>query len=368
MQVKQFLAGVRVLDLSRHFPGPLASQMLADMGAEVLKIEPPRGDELRAIGPPGPGGESAYYQALNAGKRVARLDLASPAGREALLELAAGADVLLESFRPGVMARRGLGYRVLRARNPGLIYCSLSGFGRHGPGRQRAGHDANYLALAGLLAGTGTAERPVAGDPPLADCAGALSAAIAILGALHGRARHGTGCELDLSLFDSLMPLMSFQLAALGAAGRVPEREAELLNGGAAYYGVYRTADRRFVTLGAIEPKFWRAFCLAAGRPDWVERQDEALPQRALRGELERLFATLTLEECRARFEPADCCFAPVLSLDQAVASEQVRARALVRRGPGGLLQALFPAYVDGEPPAPRPPLEEGAARWRERR
>ncbi|MDB5393504.1 MAG: hypothetical protein JWM91_1010 [Rhodospirillales bacterium] len=355
----EFLSGLKVLDLSRHLPGPLSSLLLVDLGASVLKIEPPAGDEMRVIGPIGARGQSIYFEAVNAGKVSLKLDLRAETDKARFLELVDQADLLLESFRPGTLERLGLGHKTLLERNPRLIYCGLSGFGNTGPRRNQAGHDNNYLSLNGALAGTGLADLPVFFDPPVADVTGSMMATIAMLGAVNKRTRDGKGCFLDLALADSVMPLISFPLAGLDAGRGAPVREAELLNGGAARYRVYRCADNRFVTLGAIEPKFWAAFCNAAGRPDWIARDDEPLPQAGLIAELNAYFAGLTQAQAIAQLEPADCCLAPVLSLDEAVETEQLKARGLVRRGSDGHWQALFPGQVDGEAPAVRPPWRE---------
>jgi crotonobetainyl-CoA:carnitine CoA-transferase CaiB-like acyl-CoA transferase len=355
----EFVQGLKVLDLSRHLPGPLSSLLLVDMGASVLKIEPPIGDEMRVIGPSGKRGKSIYFEAVNAGKVSLKLDLRAESGKARFLELVDEADILLESFRPGTLERLGLGHETLLARNPRLIYCGLSGFGASGPRKGQAGHDNNYLSLNGALAGTGLADRPVFFDPPVADVTGSMMATIAILGAVNKRARDGKGCFLDLALADSVMPLLCFPLAGLDAGRGAPQREGELLNGGAARYRVYRCADGKFVTLGAVEPKFWAAFCEAAGRPDWTPRFDEPLPQTGLIEEVADFFAAITLDQAIARLEPADCCFAPVLNLDQAVETEQLQARGLVRRGSDGHWQALFPGQVDGAAPAIRPPWRE---------
>jgi alpha-methylacyl-CoA racemase len=351
-----FLDGLKILDLSRHLPGPLASLLLVDLGASVVKIEPPAGDEMRTVGPVGPRGLSIYFEAVNAGKVSLTLDLRADADKERFLALVDEADILLESFRPGTMARLGLGPETLRTRNPRLIYCGLSGFGDTGPRRGQAGHDNNYLSLNGALAGTGLADLPVFFDPPVADVSGSMMAAIAVLGAVNKRARDGMGCVLDLALADSVMPLISFPLAGLSAGRGDPGREGELLNGGAARYRVYRCADGRFATLGAIEPKFWAAFCAAAGHVEWTGRYDDPLPQAGLIAELDAWFAGLTQDEAAARLEPADCCFAPVLGLGDAVETEQLRSRDLVRRGANGIWQALFPGRVDGQAPATRLP------------
>jgi len=355
-RLNEFLHGVRVLDLSRHLPGPLATLFLADMGAEVLKIEPPGGDELRAMGPRGADGRSIYFDAVNAGKTTRRLDLTRPDVRQEFLDLVTTADVLLESFRPGVMTRLGVGYETLRTANPRLVYCSLNGFGASGPLAQAAGHDVNYLSLAGALFHNDGGDTPFF-DPPVADCAGALFAALAIAGALHRRAHDGKGCHIDLALADAVMPLQVCHLAELAASGVPPRPREGLLNGGAACYRVYDTADRRRVGLGALEPKFWRAFCAAAARPDWEPQHRNPLPQTRLIAEVAAMFGGLTLAQCEERFATADCCYAPVLDLAEAIASPHVRQRGLVQRTSSGGLQALFPAVVDGARPTPRVPL-----------
>ena len=355
------LRGVRVLDLSSYLPGPFASLLLADFGAEVLKVEPPQGDGMMQLGPRGAEGTPLFHAALNAGKRLCRLDLKSADGKKTLLSLAAEADVLIEGFRPGVMQRLGLDHATIREACPRLIYCSLSGYGAEGPMSQVAGHDGNYLALAGVLHRNGVPPRSF--DPPIADMTSGLFAMIAILGALEARRRDGLGCHIDLGIADVAMPLQLFQLAALDEV--VPQPESTYLNGGAAYYRVYTTFDDRHVMLGAVEPKFWRAFCEAAERPDWMHRQQEPLPQTVLIPDLTWFFATISLDECRAKFAVADCCVSAVLDLKEAVDTPHHARRGVVRRGSQGRLQALFPALINAEPPALRPPLTEaGVVRW----
>jgi crotonobetainyl-CoA:carnitine CoA-transferase CaiB-like acyl-CoA transferase len=326
---------------------------LADMGAEILKIEPPAGDELRVMGPTWPDGRSVYFDAVNAGKTTRRLDFTRPDDRLAFFDVVKTIDVVIESFRPDVMSRLGVGYETLEATNPGLIYCSLNGFGHGGPLAQRAAHDINYLSLAGTLFHNDGGGSPFF-DPPVADCAGALFAALTIVGALHGRARDGKGCHIDLALADVAMPLQIFHVAEFVHSRMPPQPNATLLNGGAACYRVYRTSDGRHVSLGALEPKFWRAFCTAAIRPDWEGRHEDPLPQTQLVEEVATMFRGLTLAQCQQRFGNADCCFAPVLDLAEALESPHVRARGLVHRTSAGELQALFPAVIDGERPMPR--------------
>jgi alpha-methylacyl-CoA racemase len=355
------LRGVRVLDLSSYLPGPFASLLLADFGAEVVKIEPLQGDGMRQLGPRDANGMPLFHAAMNAGKTIRRLDLKSEEGKSEFLAMAALADVMIEGFRPGVMDRLGIGPETLRRDHQSLITCSLSGYGTNSPLSLAAGHDGNYLALAGVLHRNGVPPRGF--DPPIADMTGGLFAVIAILGALEARRRDGKGCQIDLGLADVAMPLQVFQLAAIDVT--TPQPESTYLNGGASYYRVYATRDGRHVMLGAVEPKFWHAFCDAAGRPDWIARQREPLPQSTLIQDLTAMFASLTSPECEARFGLADCCVSPVLDLADAVAAPHHRERGLVRRTAGGGLQALFPAWIDGEPPAPRQPLiETGGSRW----
>ena len=348
-----FLSGVKVLDLSQYIPGPLAGLYLSDMGAEVLKIEPPRGDEMSGLGPRDPQGSPVFYRALNAGKTVRRMNLKDAATREEFIALARDFDVLIEGFRPGVTTRLGVDYATLSRVNPKLIYCSVSGFGARASRTELAAHDGNFMAASGVLDRNGPEPRFF--DPPLSDVCGALFAALAIVAALHEQRRTGRGSHVDLGLADVMMPLQLMQIADWGANRHVPKSNSTYLNGGAAYYQIYATRDDRHVMLGSLEPKFWRAFCEAAGRPDWIARQDEAMPQQALMREVAGFFASATLAESLARFADVDCCLSPVLDLGEAIGSEHVVSRNLVRASDDtGELQALFPAYVDGEPPRSR--------------
>ena len=355
--VQTFLAGVKVVDLSHYIPGPFASLMLADMGAEVVKIEPPSGDGMQSLGPRDSEGRPIFYQALNASKSLRRLDLKTDSGRAALLDELVTADILIEGFRPGVMGRLGLDYETLRRHRPGLIYCSISGYGPAGPLAHAAAHDGNYLADSGTMHRNG-AGHPIFFDPPVADMSGALFAVIAILAALNGRRETGVGVHIELGLADALMPLQMLQIADWAINGTVPGPRSTYLNGGAAYYQVYATADARHVMLGAVERKFWSAFCAAAGHPEWIARQSEPIPQHRLTADVASFFAALTLEQATARFDGVDCCFSPVLDLGEALTSPQVVERGLVQGA-----QALFPAKFDGQTTAARAPLVELATR-----
>ncbi len=359
--LNQFLPGVRILDLSRHLPGPLCSLMLADMGADVLKIEPPHGDEIRSLGPPSAEGRSVYFDTLNAGKHCARLNLRDASDRDAFLALVRDADIVLESFRPGTLDRLGVGYHALRQINPGIILCSLSGYGAGTAHESLAGHDANYLAGAGVLDRNRIDGKAHYFEPPVADSSAALFAAIAVLGALRRKEKTGEGCHIEAALADAAMPLQMLQVAEMKTTAQTPQAEG-LFNGGAAYYNIYKTSDGLDVVVGAVEPKFWRQFCTAAARPDWIARQAEPLPQKALRLDVSAFFAKISRADALRQFAHPDCCVTPVLDLQAAIDSDYVQQRGLVRTTDAGQVQTLFPVTINGETPKSRTPLTEGAA------
>lgn len=350
----QFLQGVKILDLSNYLPGPLASLLLADMGAEIIKIERPQGDPMSELGSSSPSGFGVFYDALNAGKRILRLDLRDAADHAVFDSLAADADVVIEGFRPGVADRLRVGYQRVRKINPRIVYCSISGYGANGPLAAAAGHDGNYLAEAGLLDRNGAP--PPIPDPAISDVAGSLFSALTIVSALHARTRSGEGCHIDIGLADAAMALQIMQVASVGATGEVPRFGRTYLTGGAAYYRCYATRDGRHVAVCPIEPKFWRAFCDAAGRPDWIARQQEPIPQSALIEDIAHFFACHDLAECMARFEGTESCVSAVADLAEALAAPQIAARDLVRRTQDGALQALYPARIDAEAPRARQP------------
>ena len=329
--------------------------MLADFGAEVIKIEPPAGDAMRQLGPRSPDGGALYHSVLNAQKSVLHLDLKSAAGLGRLHALLADCDVLIEGFRPGAMARLGLSHDDLKARYPQLIYCSISGYGATGPRALDAGHDGNFLAGSGIMARNGV-DAPIFFDPPLADMSGGLHAAIAILAALHGRQATQQGTHIDLGLADSLMPLQLMQVAGWSIYRTETARQSTYLNGGAAYYQIYETADQRHIMVGAVEPKFWRNLCALAGHAEWIDRQEEPCPQTDLRLDVARYFQGLTLDEAIDRFGRSDCCVSAVHDMGEALTDPHLLARGLVQSGPQGM-QTAFPALFDGKPlPLRRPP------------
>jgi alpha-methylacyl-CoA racemase len=329
------LDGVRVLDLSRLLPGGFCSLMLADFGADVLKVEDTGlGDYVRWATPSYEGVEdsakSALFLALNRGKRSIRLNLKTDEGREVLLRLVGESDVVLESFRPGVLDRLGVGYEAMREVNPAIVYCAITGYGQDGPLRERSGHDMNYLGLVGLLGLTGDAGGPpVQAAGQIADLGGgALMAAFGILAALRERDRSGEGQLVDVSMADGALSWLAMVAARYLAEDVVPRRGDLELAGSLVCYRPYECADG-WVTLGALEPKFWQAWCRGVGREDLVEQQF-ARPGSDAHREVEALFHARTREEWRAFASEHDCCLEPVLELDEALESELVRAREMV--------------------------------------
>jgi alpha-methylacyl-CoA racemase len=329
------LEGVRVLDLSRLLPGPFCSLLLADFGADVIKVEDTAQGDYMRWAPPAydgadPSAASAMFLALNRNKRSVRVNLKDERGREVLLALARSADVVLESFRPGVLDRLGCGYEALRAANPGIVYCAISGYGQDSPLRERSGHDLNYLAVAGLLGLTGDADGPpVQPAGQIADLGGgALMAAFGILAALRERDRSGEGQLVDVSMADGTLSWLTMLAARHLADGWLPRRGALDLGGGLVCYRPYRCADG-FVTIGALEPKFWAAFCHGVGREDLIAGQFDP-PGSETHRAVEEVVAARTRDEWAAFAAAHDCCLEPVLDLDEALASEQVRAREMV--------------------------------------
>jgi alpha-methylacyl-CoA racemase len=359
------LNDVKVLDLSRLLPGGFCSLLLADFGAEVLKVEDTgMGDYVRWSPPYVEGAEdsakSALFLSLNRGKRSIRLNLKEEAGREVLLRLVREHDVLLESFRPGVMERLGVGYERLREENPGLVYCAITGYGQDGPYTARSGHDMNYLGLNGLLGLSGEADGPpVQAAGQIADLGGgALMAAFGILAALRERERSGQGQLVDVSMFDGSLAWLAMVAARYLAEGQTPERGGLELAGSLLCYRPYECKDG-WVTLGALEPKFWQAWCRGVGREDLIEKQFER-PGSEPHAEVERLFAERTRDEWHAFAEEHDCCLEPVLDLGEALDSELVRAREMVVRidqpGTGGVSLLGVPVKLSRTPGAPAGP------------
>ena len=333
---------MRVLDLSRLLPGPYCTRIFADLGAEVIKIEQPGGsDWSRYVPPLDPiSGEGRLFRALNRGKKSLTLNLKTPQGREILLRLVATADVLLETFRPGVMERLDLAYGTLAEVNPRLVYCALTGYGPAGPYRGRAGHDLNYIGLSGLLDLTGPAEGPPAiPGSPVADLAGALWAAVGILAALLERESTGHGQRVDGSLLGGALSFLPLAVARQ-AGGEPLHRGDDDLTGGIVCYHVYETADNGYMTLAALEPEFWSAFCRAVGREDLqAEQFAPAMPDGRVYQELCALFHQRTQQEWINTLAEVDACCEPVYTLPEALASAPVQTLRMMTEN--GLLPPI---------------------------
>ena len=368
------LSDVRVLDLTRLLPGGFCSLLLADLGADVVKVEDTgMGDYVRWA-PPFYGSEeeqalgtrSALYLSLNRGKRAIRVDLKSEAGRDALLRLAGDYDVVLESFRPGVLDKLGCGYDALREANPRIVYGAITGYGQTGPHTQRAGHDMNYLGLTGLLGLTGErGGRPIQSAGQIADIGGGgMMAALGVLAALRERDRSGEGQLVDVSMTDGALSWLAMVAAAYLCDGEVPHRGEGQLTGAFVCYYPYEAGDG-WVTCGALEPKFWARFCEAVDRPDLADKQYSAPGSREWE-EIAEIFRSRSRDEWRAFNDEHDAMIEPVLDLDQALDSELFREREMVveveqpELGPVRLLGLpLKLSRTPGDPTRPAPALGE---------
>lgn len=330
------LAGIKILDLSRLLPGPLGAQYLADLGADVIKIEDTQAGDYA---PP------ALRAVCNRNKRGLRLDLKHPDGQAALAALVRDADVLIESFRPGVTARLKADYDTLSQHNPRLVYCSITGYGQDGPQRDAAGHDLNYSAYAGVADQMGCGpDQPALSNLPVADIlGGSLTAVMGILAALVDAQRTGRGRYVDIAIADGLLAGAVVPLATLNAHGDTRPSGGDTLSGALACYGQYRTQDGRYLAVAALEPKFWNTLCRRLDRPDLIalHRDDSAAQQAHVKGELQRLFGSRPLAHWVELLEGADCCVSPVLTLSDSLAHPHFNARGMVHHarhevyGPG---------------------------------
>ena len=326
------LTGLKVLDFTTLLPGPYATLILADLGAEVLHISRPGNEDVVTNWPPLIDGTeiTAVAAWLGRGKKSISLNLKKPSAIEAVRRLVLEYDILVEQFRPGVMEKLGLGYDELKMINPGLIYCSITGYGQTGPHKDKAGHDCNYLALSGILSAAGRkAEGPSLYNFQIADVAGGSNnAVIGILAAVYQRMQTKKGQYIDISLCDSVVPFHSMDGAAYFGGGREPGREEGLLNGGS-IYDLYETADGEYMSVGALEPKFFAELCETLGFPEWrdggILKQDVVFVKQALREK----FRTKTKAEWTELFRNRDACVEPVLSLSEAVENEQLKARRM---------------------------------------
>lgn len=334
------LSGIRVLDLTRLLPGPVCTLHLADLGAEVIKIEDTGiGDYARSMGQgAGPGEDSYFFRLVNRNKRGMRLDLKHPAGVAVFLRLAQEADVIVESFRPGVVDKLGVGYATVKDINPRIVYCAITGYGQNGPWRDRAGHDLNYIATAGVLHEIGIAdEAPAIPNLQIGDLlGGALTAAMGILAAVIGAKASGVGRYVDVSMTDATFAHAYTSLLSVLARGQTLARGTDDLNGGLPGYGLYQTQDGRYLAVGALETKFWHVLCDTIGRQDLkpygLARGEEGLRTRQT---LEALFVSQPLDHWAALFETVDCGVTPVLSFNESTCHPQLEARGMLVESDG---------------------------------
>ncbi len=350
------LAGLKVLDFTTLLPGPFATMTLADLGAEVVRVEShTRVDPVRKLAPV-TDGISAAHGYLNRNKRSLALDLKQAAGVEIVRQLVKEYDIVVEQFRPGVMTRLGLGYEALREVNPALIYCSVTGYGQTGPYRDRAGHDLNYLSIAGLASHTGR-DAPLPLGVQVADIGGgSLYAGIAILAALAHRNRTGEGQHVDVSMTDAAFSWHAGAGAAFLAGGAEPGYGTERLNGGS-YYDYYETSDGRHFSVGSLEPQFMQAFCDAMGHPEWVPLA-AMKDQTDLKQRIAAVFRSKTFAAWQAVFIAVDCCVEPVLTLDEATRHPHMVDRSMVvdvpSTGARSVRQAAHPVRYSATSPVYR--------------
>ncbi|RPF51046.1 CaiB/BaiF CoA transferase family protein [Aquisalibacillus elongatus] len=319
------LEGIRVIDFSLYLPGPYATLRLADFGAEVVKIEPSKGDQIRQMA------NETLFAANNRGKKSVALDLKLESEKEKALELIKTADVVVESFRPGVMGRLGLGYDDVREINPNIIYLSLTGFGQNSSLSHRGSHDLNYLAMSGMLSQIKDDKgQPVQPTHTMADLIGGMVASETILANLLKRERTGSGTYIDLAITDAVFSMMEnhMMLSTVANVGTgIP-----VLNGSYANYRIYETKDQQFVSLGALEYKFWNNFCLAVGQEDWLDHFPDQLKTPKVIKQLEQLFKTRTKAEWTTIGEEQDCCLFPVLEIDEVLKSDYINERGLLHQ------------------------------------
>jgi crotonobetainyl-CoA:carnitine CoA-transferase CaiB-like acyl-CoA transferase len=344
------LNGIQILDLTRLLPGPLATLHLADMGADVIKIEDPGiGDYARVLGHKAK--ENAWlFLLVNRNKRTLRLDLKQPAGREVFLDLARQADVIVESFRPGIVGKLGIGYEAVKALNPRIVYCAITGYGQTGPYRERAGHDLNYCGYAGITEQIGSLGGPPAiPNLQIGDLlGGSLSAVMGILAALLDAQRSGQGRYVDVAMTDCALAHSLFPLIAQLSFGHTLARGQDFLSGGLSCYSVYETADGRYMAVGALEHKFWALCCETLGRPDLARRHwTFGTDAEEVRIALAAIFKSQTQAYWSEVFAATDCCVTPVLTMAEAMTNEHFKDREMICTSQhpvdGSVTQFAFP-------------------------
>lgn len=354
------LSDVTILDLTRLQPGNYATMLLADLGADVIKVEEPeRGDYARWM-PPMVGASSAMHQVMNRNKKSITLNLKTPGAADIFLRLVSTADVVIESFRPGVMDKLGVGYERLKETKPDLIYAAITGFGQDGPYRMHVGHDINYIAIGGLLGVTGTPSGPpVLPSVQVADLSGAMMAVVGVLAALHRRSATGQGEYIDVAMMDAAISWLALHLSGWFAGDEQLQRGAGFLNGGYPFYRVYRCADERYLSVGAIEPQFWNALCNTIGLEELAVEQFAPEPRRSeIHAVLEERFESKTRDEWMLEFAGVDACVAPVNDFEEMAADPQVAVREMILDA-GGLRQMGIPLKLANSPGSVRRPAPE---------
>lgn len=308
------LNGVRIIDLSRLLPGPLATMLMADMGAEVIKVEDPNAPDYTRFMPPQLKGEGVNYLALNRNKKSVSINLKSDEGRAQFYELCKSADIVIDSFRPGVLAKMQLDYDTVKQHNPKIIYVAVTGYGQTGPYKNMAGHDINYLAYSGVLGISGTPENVMKPGIQIADIAGgSYPTIIGCLAALLHRNRTGEGQFVDVAMTDCVLPFLSFYLTETLNSKTTYKRGEHPLAGSLVNYNLYKCKDNKWIALGSLEPKFWINFCAAINKPEWASKMMDA----DVKVELEALFLSNTRDEWIEKTLKADCCIAPIYELDE---------------------------------------------------
>lgn len=325
------LDGIRILDLSRLLPGPLCTQLLADMGAEVIKIEDHMGGDYSRWFPPKRNKQGINFFPLNRNKKSVKLDISKPEGKEIFLKMAKEADVILETFRPGAMERLGLGYEQVKEVNPSIIYCSLSGYGQDSPYRNLPGHDANYLSIAGVLSTIGTKDgKPVIPGIQIADIAGSYNAAVAILSAVYGKLKNGVGQYVDIALADSAILFQVLSMAQFMYDGVNPQMSNELLASKYAFYDVYQTKDGQYLVSGNFEEKFWLDFLKAIGKEELMKDMFAGEPrQTEVKQEIADVIKTKDRDEWINILKDYDVCTTPVNNYEQALKDPHIVSRGL---------------------------------------
>lgn len=364
------LKGIRILDLTRLLPGPYCSMMLADFGAEVIKIEEPlKGDYSRGF-PPAQNGFGFWHLQLNRNKKSLAVDLKTAEGKEVFFRLLSKADIVMESYRPGVLKRLGIDYETARTINPKIVYCSLSGYGKKGPRIAEADHDINYVSLAGVTAMSGEQNgKPAIPGVLMADMNAASLAAVSILIALRHAEKTGEGQEIEVALYNSALSLMPGAASLYFGSGFVAERGNNWLTGAYANYNIYETKDHRYLAVGALEKKFWANLCTVVGRTDMIDMLDDENNHEVVKNELKEEFEKKTLAEWEKLLAGKDTCTTPVLNFKEAMSAEQTLANDMVLTiddpEVGCYKQMGFPIKMSGTPGSLRnraPKLGENTA------